>query len=89
MTPPTEQYHEENSWQVQDVPDRARGRLKSYTAFSRWPDMPRGEYGEEVDVRALSPAAAKRIAQDYLDRICEPRGKIVRLVFRPDGFMFM
>lgn len=88
MTPVTEKYHEENGWMVQTVPEGLRHRLRGYTAYSSWPGWPRGEYGEEVDVRAMGPAPAKRIAQARIDEICEPGGRIVRLVYRPDGILF-
>ena len=86
--PATEPYEYEDGWYVQTVSERAKRRLKSYTAFCAEADAPRGDCGEEVDVRAMGPAPAKRIVADVLAKDYMPGMKVRRLVFRPDGFMF-
>lgn len=88
MTPPTEPYDRRGDWYVQRVSEHAERRLRSYTAFSAFPDNSPGEYEEDVDVRALGPAPARRIANDVLAKTCEPGLTVRRLVYRPDGFLF-
>ena len=86
--PATEHYAYENGWYVQTVSERAKRRLKSYTAFCAEAEASRGDYGEEVDVRAMGPAPAKRIVADVLAKDYVPGMKVRRLVFRPEGFLF-
>lgn len=89
MTPTVEEYTKENGWFVQTVPESGRRRLRSWTALCSFSCTRRGEYDEEVDVRALSPAAAKRIVADALAQDWEPGLAVRRLVFRPEGAMFL
>lgn len=84
-----EVYHYEDGWYVQTVPEPARRRLKSWTAYCSLPSTKRGEYDEEIDVRAMNPAIAKRIVQDALEDGWAPGMKVRRLRFRPEGFMFL
>jgi hypothetical protein len=84
----TEPFNYTDGWYVQSVPEQWQHRLKSWTAYCASADTPRGVYDEEIDVRALGPASAKRIVQAVLDRDYQPGTKPRRLVRRPDGFLF-
>ena len=60
-----------------------------YTAYCAWPDTPRGQYDEEIDVLAQghgrpSLAAVKRCAQAHLDEPgnYDKGGRVMRLVRR-------
>lgn len=80
--PDTEPYTYEGGWYVQTT---SASRLKSYTAYCG----KKKEGYEEVDVRALGPAPAKRIVQAVLDEEYEGGMKVAKLIFRPEGFMFL
>ncbi len=67
-------------WQVKN-----RGgfrRLNNYLILTKTPNCGRGEYAEELDVRATTPTDAKKIAQAVLDKEYETGLRIARVVWQ-------
>jgi len=56
----------------------------TYTVFARWADGGM----EEFDFEAVSEAAARKMAQDDMDKYYEEGGEIVGVTFHPAGFCF-
>lgn len=65
--------------------------LELYTAFINWSaeDPTEAIEGEEIDVVAESPKLAKEMATRELAYNYLEGGKIVKVVHRPRGFMFI
>jgi hypothetical protein len=57
--------------------------MKCYTAYCSFPDSPRGQYDEEIDVQAVNPAQAKRIAQQIIAVDYDPDLRVRRIVASP------
>lgn len=84
----TEPYDYHDGWYEQRLHEPARRRLKSFTMFCSMPDSPRGSYDEEIDVRALNPAIARRIAAAVIEDGYEDGLAVRRVVQRVPGFYF-